>query len=92
MEVANPLEAAAKSEAAAFFLTFNATEWVEGLGVNFSTGNTVRLRRVARALHTTITTPQIGHYISLGALLLFLLHEALVRMSAHRVLKRIHAD
>lgn len=93
-EVTNPLDAAARSEAAAFLMSFNASRWADDLQstLNLTHNTTGGLRRVGRALHTTITSPQIGHYILLGALLLLLIRELLVRFSVKRALKRTHVD
>ena len=94
LEVTNPLEAAAKSEAAAFLLSFNASKWFDDFqsAVNLTNTTTDELRRVGRALHKTGTTFETGHCVVLGSLLLLLLRETLVRLSVRRVLKRTHVD
>ena len=95
VEVTTPLEAAAKSDAVALFLSFNPTKWLSELQTSFNlTRNTKdELKRVGRALHHTGSETSIGHYVVIGAILLWVLREVLVRMSVRRALvKRLHVD
>jgi hypothetical protein len=95
LEVTSPLEAAAKSEAAAFFLSFNASKWLDEFqtSANLTRNTTDELRRVGRALQQTGTEVSVGHYVVLGAALLWVLREVLVRLSVRRALqKRLHVD
>lgn len=90
VEISNPLESAARSQAASFFTSLNTSIVVDNLykKLNLTDSSSKNLEKVGNALKETATTFGSAHYILLGALLLFALNEVLIRFSVKRALKR----